>query len=588
MEKEGNNLFQVNLKGMIALLSEHIYSNPNTFVRELLQNCVDAITALRNIDENYKGRIDVFLNEDKTVVFRDNGIGLKEEEVYRFLTVIGESSKRDTPDADDFIGRFGIGLLSCFVVTNEITVESRSAMGGQPVCWCGKVDGTYQLTLSDEERPIGSQVVLHPKGDWMHLFEYETFKKILVGYGEVLPYPIYLHYQGEEELVNTPSPVWLDPKATRKELLDYGAKVFQSSALDAFRIYTESGKVEGVLYVLPFRTQFSVRNSHKVYLKRMLLSEDDCNLLPSWAFFIRCLVNAGGLLSTASRESLVSNDQLKDARKEIGVAIKDYLRGLVQNDRAMFNRILDVHHFHIKAIASEDNELLRLFMDYLPFETNKGLRSFGSIRSASNVICYTKNLEDFRQVRRIAGAQGWLVVNAAYTFDETLLKKYVRLNPELTLDEISPSRLLEQFGEVEANQEFQAFEVKANELLKRFGCICRLKHFTPVDIPVIFVAEEKENAAKSANNPLAAVLGAVNTTKQIPPTLTFNADNEMVQTLLQIQGDNKLFQHVVHILYVQSLLQGKYPVNSEEMELFNHSLSELMTSKMNDFINFLN
>ena len=64
MEKEGNNLFQVNLKGMIALLSEHIYSNPNTFVRELFQNCVDAITALRNIDENYKGRIDVFLNED--------------------------------------------------------------------------------------------------------------------------------------------------------------------------------------------------------------------------------------------------------------------------------------------------------------------------------------------------------------------------------------------------------------------------------------------------------------------------------------------------------------------------------------------
>ena len=165
MEKEGNNLFQVNLKGMIALLSEHIYSNPNTFVRELLQNCVDAITALRNIDENYAGRIDVFLNDDKTVIFRDNGIGLKEEEVYRFLTVIGESSKRDTPDADDFIGRFGIGLLSCFVVTDEIKVESRSAMGGQAVCWCGKVDGTYELTSSAEERPIGSQVVLHPKND---------------------------------------------------------------------------------------------------------------------------------------------------------------------------------------------------------------------------------------------------------------------------------------------------------------------------------------------------------------------------------------------------------------------------------------
>ena len=105
---------------------------------------------------------------------------------------------------------------------------------------------------------------------------------------------------------------------------------------------------------------------------------------------------------------------------------------------------------------------------------------------------------------------------------------------------------------------------------------------------MIFVAEEKESTTKSTNNPLAAVLGTVNTTRQIPPTLTFNVDNEMVRTLLQIQGDNKMFQHVVHILYVQSLLQGKYPVNSEEMELFNHSLSELMTAKMNDFISFLN
>ena len=137
MENENNNLFQVNLKGMIALLSEHIYSNPNTFVRELLQNCVDAITALRNIDENYPGRIDVYLNDDGSLTFQDNGIGLKEEEVYRFLTVIGESSKRETPDADDYIGRFGIGLLSCFVVTNEITVESRSAMGKQAVRWWG-------------------------------------------------------------------------------------------------------------------------------------------------------------------------------------------------------------------------------------------------------------------------------------------------------------------------------------------------------------------------------------------------------------------------------------------------------------------
>ena len=60
-----------------------------------------------------------------------------------------------------------------------------------------------------------------------------------------------------------------------------------------------------------------------------------------------------------------------------------------------------------------------------------------------------------------------------------------------------------------SQKEFRAFEAKANELLKRFGCVCRLKHFTPADIPVIFVAEEKESTTKSTNNPLAAVLGTV-------------------------------------------------------------------------------
>lgn len=587
-EGENNNLFQVNLKGMIALLSEHIYSNPNTFVRELLQNCTDAITALRNIDEEYAGRIDVFLREDGSMVFQDNGIGLKEEEVYRFLTIIGESSKRETPDANDFIGRFGIGLLSCFVVTNEITVESRSAMGKQPVRWCGKVDGTYQTTLPEEEWPIGSRVILVPKKEWTHLFEYETFKKILRNYGQILPYPIYLHHQDEEELVNTPSPVWLDSKATRNELLEHGKTVFQSSALDAFRIHTENGKVNGVFYILPFRTQFSTGNSHKVYLKRMLLSENDCNLLPSWAFFIRCLVNADGLVSTASRESFVNNDLLKDTRKEIGVAIKEYLKRLVENDRETFNRILDVHFFHIKAIASEDNELLRLFIDYLPFETSKGTRSFGNIRSTESTIRYTRNLEDFRQVRRIAGAQGWMIVNAAYTFDESLLKKASLLFPELTLEAVSPARILEQFTEVVATEEHKTFEKQASELLKSFGCICRLKHFTPVDTPVIFVAEEKETQTKAANNPLLGVLGSITTQKQIPPTLTFNADNEMIQMLLRIKSDNKLFKHIVHILYVQALMQGRYPVNNEEMNLFNRSLCELMSAKMNDFINFLN
>ena len=98
MAEENNKyLFQVNLKGMIELLSEHIYSAPNVFVREVLQNGMDATTARKTIDEHHKGEINIYINKVDglpQVIFEDNGIGLSEKEVHEFLSVIGQSSKR--------------------------------------------------------------------------------------------------------------------------------------------------------------------------------------------------------------------------------------------------------------------------------------------------------------------------------------------------------------------------------------------------------------------------------------------------------------------------------------------------------------
>ena len=141
MQEEKSYSFQVNLKGMIALLSEHLYSDPNTFVRELLQNGVDAITALKHLDEQHQGKITIELPsaEQSKFIFKDNGIGLKEADIHQFLSVIGESSKsKDIKDAKDFIGKFGIGLLSCFVVSDEIIVETKSALEQLPLRWTAR------------------------------------------------------------------------------------------------------------------------------------------------------------------------------------------------------------------------------------------------------------------------------------------------------------------------------------------------------------------------------------------------------------------------------------------------------------------
>jgi len=123
--------FQVDLRGIIEILSEHLYSGPEVFVRELLQNGVDAITARQQLEGQAfqpAVRLELSASEDgvPVLIFSDNGVGLLEAEVHQFLATIGKSSKRLVGErgtgSSDFIGQFGIGLLSCFVVSNEIVM----------------------------------------------------------------------------------------------------------------------------------------------------------------------------------------------------------------------------------------------------------------------------------------------------------------------------------------------------------------------------------------------------------------------------------------------------------------------------------
>ena len=124
--------FQIHLRGIIDLLSKHLYSGPEVFVRELLQNGVDAIRARQKLDPDFAGSLNLELHTPKgkpaTLVATDDGIGLTEDEVHRFLATIGESSKRmaegDRPT--DFIGQFGVGILSCFLVSATRSSSSPS------------------------------------------------------------------------------------------------------------------------------------------------------------------------------------------------------------------------------------------------------------------------------------------------------------------------------------------------------------------------------------------------------------------------------------------------------------------------------
>src|SRR5436190_17327900 len=168
-----SHAFQVDLRGVVDLLSHHLYASPRVYVRELLQNAVDAITARRTADPHAPARVVVEppeLTGDGTLRVSDTGIGLTEAQVHELLARIGRSSKRDDLGfaRHEFLGQFGIGLLSCFLVADEIRVDTR-ADGAPAVRWTGYSDGRYTVEAGDRA-DSGTTVTLLPRrgaGSWL-------------------------------------------------------------------------------------------------------------------------------------------------------------------------------------------------------------------------------------------------------------------------------------------------------------------------------------------------------------------------------------------------------------------------------------
>ena len=115
----------------------------------------------------------------------------------------------------------------------------------------------------------------------------------------------------------------------------------------------EAGQVEGVAYVLPFSPNFHARQTHRVYLKDMLLSERAENLLPDWAFFVRCVVNAQELRPTASREAFYEDATLARARAALGQCLRQYLVDLATHEPRTLQRLIALHGLSVKSFGWE-------------------------------------------------------------------------------------------------------------------------------------------------------------------------------------------------------------------------------------------
>ena len=585
--------FQVNLSGVIRLLSDHLYSGPEVFIRELLQNAVDAITARTHIEENYDGRIRLEVMGDSdapTISVEDDGVGLTEDEVHQFLATIGQSSKSGEFSRDDFIGQFGIGLLSGFVVSDEITVITQSIKeGAAPVEWHGRVNGTYSVRVLDTPLTPGTRVYLRAKSGQEELFTEEMVEQLVRYFGHHLPHRIEFVAQDSSRVINE-IPPWRQSFATdaerREACLAYGREVFEIDFLDAIPLRSETGQVEGVAFVLPFAASPVSRHRHRVYLKNMLLSETVEGLLPDWAFFVKCVVNANGLRPNAARDAFYEDEPLREARLGLGRCLRDYLVGLAENDRPRLDRIIGLHYLPIKALAVEEDEFFRLFIDWLPFESSLGTTTLEEYFRSHSTLRFVRALDQFRQIAAVAGAQNISVFNGGYTYDAELLERLEDAFPKRHVEQIDAADLVQNFEELTLQESQEVFDLikLADAVLQKHKCSAEARRFEPVELPTLYTAGESATFMRSvdqskdeADGLWSGVLDnvALSAGTAAYAQLVLNYRNPLIRRLATMQ-DEILLQRIIEILYVQSLLLGHYPLSSYERNILGDGLLGLI------------
>lgn len=592
-----DHTFQVDLRGLVDLLSHHLYSSPRVYLRELLQNGVDAITARRGRDTDAPAEIRITA-ADGAVRVDDTGIGLSEADVHKFLATIGRSSKRGELETArrDYLGQFGIGLLACFVVADEITVVTRSAADPRaaPVEWRAGSDGRYTVrALPHDARPTaGTTVLLTPRRGSEEWFAADRVVELARDYGALLPYDVtvadaagHLH-----QVTDTPA-VWdrayPTPAARRAALARYCEDTLGFAPLDVVDLEVPLAGVRGAAFVLPSAVSPAMRGKHRVHLKGMLLTESADALLPDWAFFVRCAVDTDALRPTASRESLYDDEALAAVRDALGASLRDWLTGLAASDPARLGRFLAVHHLGVKAMARHDDDLLDVMLPWLPFETTEGRVSLDEFARRHAVVHITDSVEEFRQIAPIAAAAGLGVVNGGYTYDADLVRRLPDVRPGAVVDSLDPDTVTAHLDAVEPSVELAAgsFLALARSVLDPLACEASLRSFHPVTVPALLLdgrdernertrAQAETHAADAGDALWAGILGALR--GDAPRArLVLNHLNPLVRRILTVD-DADLARTTVEGLYGQALLLSRRPLTTAESALLNRSFLGLL------------
>ncbi|EAH7471211.1 molecular chaperone HtpG, partial [Campylobacter coli] len=450
-------------------------SNKEIFLRELISNASDALDKLNFLsvsDDKYKSlkfepRIDIKIDKDKkTLTISDNGIGMDKDDLINNLGTIAKSGTKsflenlsgDAKKDSQLIGQFGVGFYSAFMVASKIEVLSKKALDDKAYLWISDANG-YEIEDATKEEQ-GTSITLYLKDDeFANSYKIES---IIEKYSNHIQFPIFMEKEefipakeGEEEgktelkisQINKANALWRMQKSSLKteDYERFYEQNFHDSNKPLLYLHTKSeGKLEyNSLFFIPQNAPFDLyrvdyQSGLKLYVKRVFISDDDKELLPTYLRFVRGIIDVEDLPLNVSREILQENQILKGVKEASVKKILSELEKLKNKDKekylSFFKNFGKVLKEGLYGFGGEKDSLLKLML----YKSTKG----ESLRSLEE---YKNDIQgEQKEIFYITGNNESLLRNSP------LLEEYKQKNIEvLLMDDEIDSLVAPMLGEYE-------------------------------------------------------------------------------------------------------------------------------------------
>lgn len=374
MQEKGT--ISIHTENIFPIIKKFLYSDNEIFLRELVANAVDATQKIKRLSSlgEFKGELGdlnvsvSFDEKKKTITISDNGIGMTAEEIKKYINQIAFSGAaefvekfKDAKDANEIIGKFGLGFYSAFMVADKVEIQSLSYQeGAEPARWI--CDGSTEFEISEGNRTErGTDIILHINKDSKEFLDRGKLQQILDKYCKFLPVPVKFGTRTQSEpdgedkdgkpkyksvevdnIVNNTSPIWTKAPSELKDedYLNFYKELYPFSEDPLFWIHLNVDypfNLTGVLYFPKIKNDFEVqKNKIRLFSRQVFITDEVKDVVPEFLMLLHGVIDSPDIPLNVSRSFLQADSSVKKINTYITKKVADKLASLFKNDRKSF------------------------------------------------------------------------------------------------------------------------------------------------------------------------------------------------------------------------------------------------------------